>query len=138
MRRKQLQRHNMRHLFPAFVLGFLGVSGCSGPRLRVKADSPLKEAIVKFSNEWEESPTSWGIRDQIYTVLPPGSSESKVIEHIKLHFMDGPGSRERVFGQADEDYFYRVEAFRSRVQVWYCMKDGKLVKIVVANMRSSL
>ena len=128
----------MQHLFPAFVLGFIVVGGCSRSALKVRANSLLKEAIEKFSNEWEESPTSWGIRDQIYAVLPRGSSESKVIEHIKLNFADGPGSPERRFLGEDEEYFYRVEAFRNRVEVRYCIKDGKLLKVFVANMRSSL
>lgn len=107
--------------------------------MRVKDSSDLSIVIKDYAHSVENHEAESSIQDQIYKVLPLGSPESGVLEHIREHFEGEIPKTEKGSPPWDKhDYFYRVEAYRNRVQVWYFVKEQKLVRVKVAHVRAHL
>lgn len=138
MQRKLHRYPSMRDLLVSLIVSSLLLIGCSDKTLRVRTNSVLRESIEKYSNGVKNPAIEIAIQEQINAVLPVGIPESKVLDHIAQNFVDGAGAPEKGSPPWEHDYFYRVEGYRDRVQIWYFIKDKKLQRVHVVHTRASL
>ena len=128
----------MRYLLISLIVSPLLLIGCSDAKSRVRTTSVLRAAIETYSRGVKDPAAEMAIQEQINAVLPVGSPESKVLDHIAQNFVDRAGTPERGSPPWEHDYFYRVEGYRDSVQIWYRIKDRKLQRVDVVYTRASL
>lgn len=112
------------------------LAGCSDNNIARKY-SDLREEIARYAQGPEDRATEISIEQKILKNLPLGSAEAEVCESIRENYRGKvPDAEKGVPPWNKWDYFYRIHAWRNRVEIWYFIKDGKLVRVKVAYVRA--
>jgi hypothetical protein len=106
--------------------------------LRVVGSSKLKEIILRYSDDSSGNQISeTAIESLVYTDLSIGSSEADVLKYIESNFLvNEPLTVTKWPKWDDADYFYRIEASKSRVLLNFLINQGKLRRVICSHSRA--